>query len=530
MSTTPTAAAATGGSPSGPAPSSSTSTSATPSSSTALSASLSPAAPQPQSLTSTAIDNVSSTFHNLLSRTRRTPTVDWREIPQPVNLVKVVSQSVGPPGTSAIRYVATGITPEAELMLSQLPVPIHIVAFTGFGRSGKSFTATKIRAHLTGNEDYKFASAPGNVPCTHGIDMMVFENPRGPGTVVFLDCEGGANHNQTALPFVIGLAARLSTQMYAFERGCFTTGGLDTVMQVINMGQATSADQVDISRQLVLVENMSINGDIPDRRLLEDLLSEEDGDEQTNRVRHLIKERFDTSFAKLPFNMAGSSEMHQEAVATIADSLADSLTPFVVGGVPVDGAVVVQLINELLAQISAGGNRFNMVSATEALVANMASEAANAVWTDFIAKVRKQNNHPVQINGRKHLRTVLREVEGAANACLNELESFTTKLVPAEPATVAKTTWDRNYRNFEQDVRAAHKRKADELAKYTRWADRINRLVNDIVAQVVEAIRQFVRFARFSTSLILMSNVYFWRQSFNLVTGIAAGVVSGATS
>ena len=52
---------------------------------------------------------------------------------------------------------------------------------------------------------------------------------------MFLDCEGGQNHNQTALPFVIGLAARLAARMYVFERGCFTTAGLDTVMQVINM-------------------------------------------------------------------------------------------------------------------------------------------------------------------------------------------------------------------------------------------------------------------------------------------------------
>jgi hypothetical protein len=65
--------------------------------------------------------------------------------------------------------------------------------------------------------------------------MMAFENPKGEGTILLLDCEGGSNHNQTALPFVMGLAARLGSRMYVFERGCFTTGGLDTLMQVINM-------------------------------------------------------------------------------------------------------------------------------------------------------------------------------------------------------------------------------------------------------------------------------------------------------
>lgn len=33
----------------------------------------------------------------------------------------------------------------------------------------------------------------------------------------------------------MGLAARLASKMYVFERGCFTTAGLETVMQVINM-------------------------------------------------------------------------------------------------------------------------------------------------------------------------------------------------------------------------------------------------------------------------------------------------------
>ncbi|KAI9362977.1 hypothetical protein DFJ73DRAFT_620638 [Zopfochytrium polystomum] len=316
--------------------------------------------------------------------------------------------------------------------------------------------------------------------------------------------------------------------MYIFERGCFTTAGLDTVMQVINMGYATSADDVDITRSLVLCENMSINGDIPDRRLLEDLLSEEEGDEMTNRVRSLIKQKFDVEFQKLPYNTQGNQVLHDEACQEIADKLMSNLNPFVVGNVPADGTIVVQLCNELVTQIRDGGNRFNMVTATEALVANMASEAANTVWIDFVDRVRKQGNHPSQVSGRKHLRTILREIEGAANQSLNDLETFTSRLVPAEPAAVARHTWERNLSNFEADIRAAHNRKSEELARYTQWADRVNRLVQEIVSQVVEAIRQFIKFARFSTTLILMSNYYLWKHSVNLVTGIAQGVMTPA--
>ena len=296
-------------------------------------------------------------------------------------------------------------------------------------------------------------------------------------------------------------------------------------MHCITQGYATSADEVDITRHLVLVENMSINQDIPNPNLLDDLLSEEDGDEQTNRVRRLIRQRFDVEFCKLPFNVPGSS-LHDEACSQLAKTMMDRLTPFVIGGVPVDGGVVVQLVTELLAQIRGGGNRFNMVTATEALVANMAAEAANTVWTDFISKVRKQQNHPCQVTGRKHLRTVLREVEGAANSSKVELDAFTSRLVPAEPATIARITWDRNYRAFESDIRAAHQKKHEELQRYSAWGDVINRKINQLIAQIVAAVQYLVRFARFSTSLAIMSNYWFWKHSYNLVTGIAQGVLT----
>ncbi|KAJ3044205.1 hypothetical protein HDV00_002883 [Rhizophlyctis rosea] len=292
------------------------------------------------------------------------------------------------------------------------------------------------------------------------------------------------------------------------------------------MGYATSADEVDITRHLVLVENMSINQTIPDAALLEDLLSEEDGDEQTNRIRRLIRQRFDVEFCKLPYNVPGAPGLHDEACSILASTMLEKLTPFVIGGVPVDGGVIVQLVTELLAQIRDGGNRFNMVTATEALVANMAAEAANTVWTDFILKVRQQNNHPVQVNGRKHLRTILREIEGAANSSLIELESFTSRLVPAEPAAIARATWDRNYRVFESDVRAAHARKQEELQKYNAWGDIINRKINQLIAQIVAAVQHLVRFAKLSTSLAILSNYWFWKHSYNLVTGIAQGVLT----
>ncbi|KAJ3273400.1 hypothetical protein HDV01_004276 [Terramyces sp. JEL0728] len=467
-------------------------------------------------------------MNSLLSRVRQTaPAEPWQSIPQPVPLLNVVAQPITP-GSSSIRYVSTGITQEAEALLSQLPAPLYICAFAGFGRSGKSYTASLMRYHITGNKDYKFVSAPGNVPITHGIDMMVFENPNGPGHVVFLDCEGGANHNQTALPFVIGLAARLAARIYVFERGCFTTAGLDTVMQVINMGHATTTGKpTNITQSVVLVENMTINGEIPNEDLLNDLLNEVDGDETTNRVRSLIKQKFSLEFNKLPFDMGENQVIHAEICKEMSGILLENLIPFEVGGLDGDGPLVVQMVNELISQIRGGGNRFNMITATEALVSNMASEASNTVWVEFVAKVRKAGNHPVQVTGRKHLRTIMREVEGIATASQNELEGFIARLEPAEAAVIGRQIWERNYHNFQADLRAAYQRKADELAKYSQWTDRVNRWVREIVIQVMTAIRQFIRFARFSATLILMSNYYMWKNGINLVTSMASGAVQG---
>lgn len=299
-----------------------------------------------------------NSISSLLSR-KQTPHAPLETFKQPVPLVKVVAQPIAP-GSSSIRYVATGITQEAEAILTQLEIPLYIVAFAGFGRSGKSFTASNIKQHLAPDSNCIFTSAPGNVPITHGIDMMVFRNPKAPGHIIFLDCEGGANHNQSALPFVIGLAARLASRMYVFERGCFTTAGLDTVMQVVNMGQTTKSDRsMGMSTEsIVLVENMSINQEISNENLLHDLLNEEDGDETTNRVRQLIKQKFQVEFTKLPF-YKGNEDLHYQICEEIGDRLLENLVPFSVGSVPVGGSLVIQMVNELISQIRGGGNRYH---------------------------------------------------------------------------------------------------------------------------------------------------------------------------
>ena len=168
-----------------------------------------------------------------------------------------------------------------------------------------------------------------------------------------------------------------------------------------------------------------------------------------------------------------------------------------------------------------------MVTATEALVSNMACEAANTVWIEFVEKVRLSGNHPVQITGRKHLKTIMRQVEGFANESLLELEKFISRLQPAEAAAAGRKIWERNYHNFEADIRSVYQRKTEEMAKYSQWTDSVHRWVRDLVVYTITAIQQFVRFARFSTALILMSNYYIWKNGIFLFTSMATGAVSG---
>ena len=116
-------------------------------------------------------------------------------------------------------------------------------------------------------------------------------------------------------------------------------------------------DQIQLTKSVVLVENMSINMDIPNEDLLRDLLEEENGDEITNRVRSLVKDRFVMEFVKLPLNRGNDESLYNEICAEMADILLDDFTPFEVSGVPVDGNFVIQMVNELISQIRGGGNK-----------------------------------------------------------------------------------------------------------------------------------------------------------------------------
>jgi hypothetical protein len=112
--------------------------------------------------------------------------------------------------------------------------------------------------------------------------------------------------------------------------------------------------------------------------------------------------------------------------------------------------------------------------------------------------------------------------------------AFTDELQPASAAVSGKVIWDRNYHNFITDIKTAHNVKSTELARYSNWGDKLTSWVQEITMRIMDAIKQFVRFARyffhyyyrFSTTMILMSNYYIWKHGFDIVKGVAQGMLA----
>lgn len=67
---------------------------------------------------------------------------------------------------------------------------------------------------------------------------------------------------------------------------------------------------------------------------------------------------FNLEFNKLPFDVAHNKSLHATICSEMAEVLLDNLSPFEIGGVAVDGSIVVQLVNELISQIRGGGNKY----------------------------------------------------------------------------------------------------------------------------------------------------------------------------
>lgn len=71
----------------------------------------------------------------------------------------------------------------------------------------------------------------------------------------------------------------------------------------------------------------------------------------------------------------------------------------------------------------------------------MAKEAAQKVWMDFMNKVKRLGYHPDMLTSKRPLGGVLKEIEACASDSIKELEAFVSRLVPREPASIAKMTW-----------------------------------------------------------------------------------------
>ena len=275
---------------------------------------------------------------------------------------------------------------------------------------------------------------------------------------------------------------------------------------------------------------MSINLEILNQDLLHDLLDETDGDEITNRIRRLIKQRFALEFIKLPLQVDDYQILHHDICNEMTQILLDSVTPFQIGGVIGSGKLLSQMVKELISQIRGGGNRFNMVTATEALVANMATEAANSAWIEFVEKIRKSGNLPVQITAKKNLKTIMREIEECASPSVNELDEFLSRLEPVEASVVGRQLWDRNYHNFCADIRSVYYQKTEQLERLTLWSMRIQTLIRETMIKIMQGIKKFYKFAKFAASLSILTFYWAFKSGITLGVSVMKGFVSGVLS
>jgi hypothetical protein len=270
---------------------------------------------------------------------------------QPVPMLRIKSEQQGRNTANCV----IELTKEAAAILGQLQAPIYIAAFCGAARAGKSKIATQIAQKIS-QQSSAFAHGAGNIPVTSGIDMQVIGCLK--GNLVILDCEGAFNLNAGCFAFVSGLAATLASRLYVFERACFTTQGLDLLMQIVNMGQLTKTLS---TKTAVLVENMTINHGISNEVLLHTLLSEKGGDSKTNKLKLLLKSKFQIELCKLPF-VSGNEQLFDDICSEMTKRLVDNLEPFAISGLQVDGARVVQMANELIRQIQTGRQMYTRVT------------------------------------------------------------------------------------------------------------------------------------------------------------------------
>lgn len=404
---------------------------------------------------------------------------DWKQIKQPVALIKDFKLSL-----------------DAELILSQIKTPLKIFAFFGSSRSGKSLVASYLLEKLGSN--FKFNSSCGVSNCTIGIDMIVI-----PSTgLVFLDCQG----TESQSTIIYALVARLASTLIVFERGCFTTLGLESVLQLINLGSIPSTLNHSISRHLILVENMSINADIDNISLKAELLSEKDSETSINAIKRLVKQRFDVEFYNIPFFQTNLTD-HQSL-----DKILYTITrasPRIINNIQASSQTLIQSTREILAHLKENGNLYKTIPSSQSLVEKMAIEYSRVIWDDFIIKIRKRNLHSSQITGRKHLKTILREIDSISNTCISLIDDYNKKLAPS--TSVAHDKFNENLQIFKSDVEFVYKEKTSDLVEYEKFSLGLNGLVTGVVKQVKGSVGMVVRFARFSGNVLWYTNAGFGR-------------------
>lgn len=115
--------------------------------------------------------------------------------------------------------------------LSRCGPDICVVAFTGDGRSGKSWLANqyvRVNEYLPHGATV-FKTGGTGEPVTDGIDMHILTCPHSQSTTVLLDCEGGNNPATSLKNFVNVMAMRFANLIVDVSWGRFTDAQLQHI-------------------------------------------------------------------------------------------------------------------------------------------------------------------------------------------------------------------------------------------------------------------------------------------------------------
>lgn len=248
------------------------------------------------------------------------------------------------------------VDPAGIELLKAIPAPIHVVAFTGTGRCGKSTTCSAL-ARRPGEPFAQSRFQPGHTekPVTEGAQIAAMPHPSGNGSVLIIDAEGSDNpltvqmsHYRMLSTFIFTVASQV---VYCENCAKESTLG-DIATTLIAREKIRQAGQEQLLKPdlclLVIAPKFELG-----EGYLDSLLAEHPGQDSRNAVRKSIRTVF--SSHRLQSLPGSSHPNYMTAIEKLRSDLLDHVTPFENGGITLSGSQVADIVERLCLHINTHG-------------------------------------------------------------------------------------------------------------------------------------------------------------------------------